>query len=516
MPRSPERHTEKNEIRRVTLVLAAAACFATLAAAASLAGSVAAPILPADHRALAKPISYDQMAAFLAGVARPGFIAVSEEARTAKGRSVFLVHLGRKGTAAPWRVLFYAQQHGDEPSGKDALLFMIRDIAAAPKLLPEDVDLWIMPMINPDGAEAKERRNAAGADLNRDHILLAQPETQALHRVCRRVLPHVAVDCHEFDRDSADYRERGWNRWPVITMDGLNNPLFDAALVRAAQRWVDEAGPALAKAGHNFARYSVGGVPPEEEQRFSTPGLDDGRNGLGAYGALSFIIEAGVMQAAPDPNADLGRRVDAYLALLWRFLNDDRRRGEEVRTVERARRAPLPAFIPTNYFWANVGGRLTEVSVIDVATGKATSVTTPNFMQDLVVKRSVPTPRAYVIEAPAAATFRAVMERHGIAFTTLEAPRTLLAERCRLLRVEDGVDEVYERYAGRQIVSREKAAPQEFASGSLLVTLDQPAAVSAALLLEPSMLYGLYQYAEFQRLVAADRTVPVWRVTGKV
>jgi hypothetical protein len=471
-------------------------------------------LLPADHRELASPTSYDQMAAFLKQVEQPGFITVSEETRTAKGRSVFLVHLGRGGNAARWRVLFYAQQHGDEPSGKDALLFMIRDIAANNKLLAKEVDLWIMPMVNPDGAEAKERRNANGADLNRDHILLAQAESEALHRVCKRVLPHVAVDCHEFDRDSADYRERGWNRWPIITMDGLNNPLFDPALVRAGVRWVNDVGPALAKVGHNFARYSVGGVPPDEEQRFSTPGLDDGRNGLGAYGGLSFIIEAGVMQTAADPNADLGRRVDACLTLLWQFINDDRHRADDIRTIERARRAPLPAFVATNYFWANVGAQLTEVPVIDVHTGRNASVLTPNFMRDLVVKRSVPAPRAYVIDAAAAASFRSVLERHAIAFTTLGGTRLLVAERCRLERVEDGIDELYGRYAGRQIVSRDKAGPHEFAPGALLVRLDQPAAVRAALVLEPSMLYGLYQYKEFRALVGADQVVPVWRVTG--
>ena len=36
----------------------------------------------------------------------------------------------------------------------------------------------------------------------------------------------------------------------------------------------------LAKAGHAYARYHVGGPPPDEEVRPSTPEVDDGRNGL--------------------------------------------------------------------------------------------------------------------------------------------------------------------------------------------------------------------------------------------
>ena len=200
-----------------------------------------------------------------------------------------------------WRVLFYAQQHGDEVSGKDALLYLVRDIAREPGLLPPDVDLWVLPMMNPDGAEAGTRRNAAGADLNRDHIVLEQPETQALHRVARRVRPHLAVDCHEFTRDSEERRKRGWIAWPDITMDGVNNPLFDPAVVAAARRWVEESAAPGPQAGHAFLRYSVGGLPPDEEQRHSAPDMDSGLNAVGLYGGLSFIIEAAVRRVGPGP-----------------------------------------------------------------------------------------------------------------------------------------------------------------------------------------------------------------------
>jgi len=112
-------------------------------------------ILPEDHRTLAKSTSYAQMESFLRSVDGKGPVTVSVEGRTAQGRAVYLVHVS---TAAPgaepsWKVLFYAQQHGDELSGKDALLYLVRDIARRPSLLPPGVDLWILPMMNPDGAQ---------------------------------------------------------------------------------------------------------------------------------------------------------------------------------------------------------------------------------------------------------------------------------------------------------------------------------------------------------------------------
>jgi len=252
--------------------------------------------LPQDHRSLTRTTSFAELERFLEGVDGTGPVTVSTAGASVAGRPIRVVHLAR-GERPTWRVLLYAQQHGDEVAGKDALLYLIRDIAREPELLPADVDLWVMPMVNPDGAEAGTRVNAAGADLNRDHIALEQPETQALHRLARRLLPHVAVDCHEFSRDPQSWRERGWEKWPDITMDSVNNPLFDRGVRDAARRFLDTVAEAEAAAGHPFMRYWVGGLPPDEEQRHSAPDIDGGLNGLGMYGGLSFIIEAAAPRA---------------------------------------------------------------------------------------------------------------------------------------------------------------------------------------------------------------------------
>jgi hypothetical protein len=467
--------------------------------------------LPEDRGTLSRTVSYTEMEAFLSGVGGKGPITVSAEATTSRGRSVYLVHATRGGKPS-FRVLFYAQQHGDEVSGKDALLYLLRDVARDPGLLPSDVDLWVMPMVNPDGAEAGTRRNADGADLNRDHMVLEQPETRALHRVVRRVRPHLAVDCHEFTRDSEERRKRGWIAWPDITMDGVNNPLFDPAVVAAAQRWVDESAAPEAAAGHTFFRYTVGGLPPDEEQRHSAPDMDSGLTAIGAHGGLSFIIEAAVRRAAPDPSADLAARVDAYLVLFWRFLRDNGHRAEDLAAVEKARARPLPLFLPTNYLWVNPGMTVSEFPVLDAATGRTTRVPTANMMTTMAVKTAVPTPLGYAVDPRAAADFAALLERHGIPFEKLAAPRDVQAERCTLLRIEDEFDEVYSRYGGRQIVRREAAAAEALPTGTLWVPLAGEDAVRAALLLEPAALYGVYQYPRFRKLVAPEAALPVVRV----
>ena len=490
-------------------------CRAALLVAAALAAGPALAAdgtLSADHRNLQRTISFAEMETFLQSLDGTSGVSVSVEGASTAGRPLYAVHLTGAGNR-PWRILLYAQQHGDEVAGKDALLYLVRDIARDPELLPADVDLWVVPMVNPDGAEANTRENAAGADLNRDHISLEQPETQALHRLARRLRPSVAVDCHEFGRDAAGWLERGWLKWPDITMDSLNNPLFDRAVREAALRFLGTAADAEARAGHPFLRYWVGGVPPDEEQRHSAPDIDGGLNGLGMYGGLSFIIEAAARHAEEGKrDQDLGNRVDAYLALFRAILAGDGHRAEDLAAIEAARQRPLPAFLPTNYLWVNPDASVTEFPVIEIATGRALKVPTANLMTTMAVKRSVPTPRGYAVAAPAAAQFRVLLERHGIPYEELTTPRSVVAETCTLLRVEEEFDEVYSRYEGRQIVSRGEPAAVELAAGSLWVPLEGEAAVRAALVLEPAALYGLYQYPTYRALVGADGTLPVLRV----
>lgn len=472
----------------------------------------ATPPFPAEPRAIARLVTHEEMRTYLASVARPGLIQVTTEGVSAGGRELQLVHLNRGGAKAKHRVFLYAQQHGNEASGKEALLYLIRRFTEQPHLLPETLDLWILPCLNPDGMVAGKRTNGAGADLNRDHLLLTQPETQVLHRLVQRLMPHLTVDLHEYSTDHEDFGRLGWKEWATIKMDALNHPLMPHPLREAALRRVEDVAPAMAAAGHRYQRYNLFETAPDGEFRFSTLESDDGRNGLAAYGVLSFIIETGMARRARPLHQDLGSRIAANLALLDPFLMDEARLAGEVALVEEARKAPLPAFLPTNVFWGNVDGKIGTYRVIERATGRTLEIPNGNLMTDVVVKASVPRPAAYAILPAAAEAYRALLERSGIRFETLSAPRAQRTEACTLQRVEAERDEVYHRHAGRQIVQRKAAATEELPAGTLLVSLDQPFARRAVFLLEPCMLYGVYARPEFRALVDREGLVPVRRI----
>jgi hypothetical protein len=172
----------------------------------------------------------------------------------------------------------------------------------------------------------------------------------------------------------------------------------------------------------------------------------------------------------------------------------------------------LPGFIPVNYFWANVGKNETNIPVIDQKTGKPFFVTTANFMKDLIIKKSVRSPRAYLIPQQYQSLFKPLLKRHKIGFKELKEEMEMTVEICRLLRIEEFSDPVYQRYSGRQIVERGKPSTIIARSGDIFIPLDQTWAIRAALLLEPNMLYGIYGYKEYQTAIKGNKEIPVFRV----
>lgn len=486
---------------------------------AGLSGTALALEFPSTPGELERPILYEEMEPWLLSLDEQyDIVTVTVEGESVAGRDIHLVKVSHGESADPWKVLAIGAQHGNEHSGKDALLYMIHEIVRDPSLLSAGTELYIIPMANPDGVNADQRRNGNNADLNRDHTTLFQPETQALHRVQQRIRAHMVIDCHEFTRDGSHFLAKGWKKWPLITLGTVNSPYVDQQIVELADARLEDAHKLFADGEVSFMEYLVGGPPPEEELRPSTPDADDARNGLGAYGSLGFIIEAGIFRGNEDPQADFGPRVAAYRDLLWDLINGGDQRTERD-AIAAAREADAPEFLPTNYFWATTpaNSQPFPYPVLDAETGESLIVPTAAHMRDLVIKNFVPRPIAYAIDARVAPFYADLLNRHAIPYEKFETNRTITVEEAQLVRVEDTEDTVYGRYAGRQIMDRKAAAEREFPAGSLMVPVVGMAIEGrrAALLLEPMKLYGLYQYEPFLDTVGDDGIVPVYRVMGQ-
>ena len=79
--------------------------------------------------------------------------------------------------------------HGDEPTATMALMDVFNFLGKKDRFDPyrdflfENLTLYFIPMLNPDGAERFQRRTALGIDMNRDALRLASPEGKILKHI---------------------------------------------------------------------------------------------------------------------------------------------------------------------------------------------------------------------------------------------------------------------------------------------------------------------------------------------
>ncbi len=144
-----------------------------------------------------------QVLRFISAAARDSaYLTVASIGDSVRGRPIPVV-IANDPAVSPLdmtRILILCRQHGNEPAGTVAMLQLIREVAqGSPSLLAElkRVCLLIVPMVNPDGADANQRHNARDADLNRDWIYRRQPETRAVEYLFGLWNPQVVLDLHE-------------------------------------------------------------------------------------------------------------------------------------------------------------------------------------------------------------------------------------------------------------------------------------------------------------------------------
>ena len=122
---------------------------------------------------------------------------VREAGKSGEGRAIYHVKAGT-GRAG---VLLWSQMHGDEPTATSALfdvfefLRIHRTEPIAARIL-ERLTIHAVPMLNPDGAERFQRRNAQGIDINRDALHLATPEARILKTLRDELQPVLGFNLH--------------------------------------------------------------------------------------------------------------------------------------------------------------------------------------------------------------------------------------------------------------------------------------------------------------------------------
>lgn len=191
------------------------------------------------------------------------------------------------------KILIFAQQHGNEQSGKEGALLLAGELLKEEyEYLFDRIDLAIIPQMNPDGSEKNKRRNGNDMDLNRNHLILTEPETIALHKLFNQYLFEVTMDVHEYAPYGESWKNYGYrfnNDEEVGTLTNIN---ISSEIIKLQKK---EYLPFIKKyftdRGFSFFEYSPGGPPEIDYIRHSTFDINDGRQSLGIQNTFSFIQE---------------------------------------------------------------------------------------------------------------------------------------------------------------------------------------------------------------------------------
>jgi hypothetical protein len=407
------------------------------------------------------------------------------------------------------RVMLVGSHHGgSEPAGGEALLVIARALLHGDlRDLLAHLEFVIVPDVNPDGRDDDVSRNANHVNLNRDYVLLSQPESRALNAALQRYRPDVVLDAHE----SAALKRRtlgreGWLTEFQAQFDVANNP----ALPRAMLAYGEEVLlPDL------IARVCASGLHAQRyirEITSTTQALTHGgttirrfRNKAGALGALSFLLETrrDPSEASYPSFRNIEVRSAKQILCIRAFLHAMVDRADEVAAMRTAISPPRPGeplVLGADYVPAGEGA-VHHVPLRRIDTGEVVTVPFPDHRR-MAPHPPLLAPRAYVCTRHVPVV-RDLLLRHGLAFELLTHARTVEVEERIVERVSlDAPPEL-----GPAATTRSLRLPP----GALRIPLDQAFGRVVSLLLEPLSASSAFAHPAYRRLLTPGQPLFLFR-----
>ncbi|HBI40738.1 MAG TPA: zinc carboxypeptidase [Tenacibaculum sp.] len=184
------------------------------------------------------------------------------------------------------KILIWTQMHGNESTGTKAVFDLLNFITEfsnsdlVEKILNE-VEIRIIPMLNPDGSLVYSRVNSNGIDLNRDAVNLVAKESRILRKVLKSFSPDFCFNLHDqrtiFGVEGthnpatisflapSEEETRSLTKGRIQTMDviGSMNNLLQQIIPDHIGRYTDEfyptaTGDNFQKLGHNTILIEAG------------------------------------------------------------------------------------------------------------------------------------------------------------------------------------------------------------------------------------------------------------------
>lgn len=410
-------------------------------------------------------------------------------------------------------VWYQSQIHPNEPAAGEGALVVVTDLVTDPETaaLLDDINIVVVPRINPDGSYLFSRATYDGFDMNRDHMSLKAAELAQLHTAYRLFMAEVVVDTHEFTfygAKTAGYMNDS-NDIETTPATSLNN---NAAVTDFA----------LDMCGYTFEQLKDAGLRVYHYGQTSNNPI--GRAYFGLYDCLSFLVETRGIGAG---KTNFERRVFSQETAVLSYLTYAAEHSEEIKELVADAREETIAKgavygeeddILALYQTAS-GAVQTEYAGTRVQynmDGTEYSSETDTMALYDTIERSRIRPTAYVIPADLENIDKIlyILDNQGAEYYRLsDGSRATLEQ-----YYYDGPYEYNGRERGIEAGLRD-AERVRFSNGAYVIPMDQVAGNVIAMLMEPDVTdsngydgslyqYGVIDYDE------ETMNFPIYRYTG--
>ncbi|HLS06861.1 MAG TPA: M14 family metallocarboxypeptidase [Bacillota bacterium] len=448
-------------------------------------------------------------------------------AHSVEGREVPLLifstsHDDQDAFAAKPTVWLQAQVHGDEPAAGESALVIAKQLADG-KLgdeLLDQMNVLIVPRMNPDSMFYFQRNSAEGLNGNRDHINLEMTELQAIHETFNQYNPEVVIDAHEYGATPQfdDIGNEGALKYHDVLLQTGKNLNIPEEIRQISDEWfMKDAFAALEAENLSYGTYytvaEAKGLQPTLHEGGVNAGT--GRNTFGLKPSISILVETlGIGIGRANFLRRVFGQVTTHIAILKTVL---------------AKGAAVKQFIKQAYEDISQAGnkgkangsvvlksKLVETNeqylkVVDIAKGKVIEIPVAYYSATKSVatmKRKRPT--AYILP-PA---YQAIVEKlklHGITVERL-ADDQLLNVECFELVQREVINEG--SHPTNKLTTNITSEERLFLAGSYFIRSAQARALLASLALEPESDASFFAHNFIPTYVSEE--LPVYRIINEI
>lgn len=471
---------------------------------------------PPELKNFFEPTSYAELSTFI-GSLRSSLLNVEIIGQTVENRNIYALKFSSSAFGkdkSKVKVLIFAQQHGNEQSGKEGALLLIAELLKPENnYLFDKIDLALIPQINADGSEQNKRRNGHNTDLNRNHLILEEPELIALHNFFDKYRFEVNMDVHEY----APYYSEAWKAYGYRTnsdiLIGWNTNINIAREIRelSADSFLPFYRNFLTERKFSNSIYAPGGPPEQDYIRHSTFDINDGRQSFGIQNSFSLIQEG--LNGTDNFKNNIEHRAKSQMTgmrALLEFVYQNDKSMKKMISTQRKKLCSGKTGNEVSIQMKHVGnGKQHPLPVYSYATGKDSIIMVKDYRPFVQTITNVTKPDGYLIPK-SCTTLTDWVKRHNLITSVFKISKKQNIEQYWISAIDsidfEGdiiIDPVVNYKTLTELINSTDYIyiPTTQLKGNLIV-----------IALEPKSELGLVTYSKYRPLLKVGENFPVLRV----